>query len=73
MAAWVSRAAALMSRLRSNCRVTVALPMELLDVISVTPAMRVNCFSRGVATDTAMISGLAPGNEALTRMVGKSI
>src|SRR5580700_72848 len=47
--------------------------MELLDVISVTPAMRVNCFSRGVATDTAIISGLAPGREALTRIVGKSI
>ena len=73
MAACVSRAAALMSRLRSNCSVMFAVPIELLDVISVTPAMRVNCFSRGVATDAAITSGLAPGSAALTRIVGKSI
>src|SRR5215467_3007500 len=61
-----------MSRLRSNCSVTFADPTELLDVISVTPAMRVNCFSSGVATDAAMTSGLAPGRLALTKIVGKS-
>ena len=31
-----------------------------------------NCFSSGVATAEAMVSGLAPGRVALTRMVGKS-
>ena len=51
---------------------TLAEPRELFDVISVTPAMRVNCFSNGVATDAAITSGLPPGREALTKMVGKS-
>src|ERR1700683_3117540 len=72
MAACTSRAAELMSRLRSNWSVTDADPTELEDVISVTPAMRVNCFSRGVATDAAITSGLAPGRPALTVIVGKS-
>src|ERR1700683_2970893 len=72
MAACTSRAAPLMSRLRSNWSVIFADPTELLDVISVTPAMRVNCFSSGVATDGAITSGLAPGSEAWTWMVGKS-
>ena len=45
-------------------------PSELEDVISVTDAMRENCRSRGVATDEAMISGLAPGNEAETCTLG---
>src|SRR5580698_6312987 len=72
IAACTSRDAALMSRLRSNWSVTCADPTELLDVISVTPAMRVNCFSSGVATDAAITSGLAPGRPAWTKMVGKS-
>src|SRR5271167_2484445 len=72
MAACTSRAAPLMSRLRSNWSVTCADPTELLDVISVTPAMRVNCFSSGVATDAAITSGLAPGRLAKTVIVGKS-
>ena len=29
-----------------------------------------NCFSSGVATEEAMLSGLAPGSEAVTDMVG---
>jgi len=36
------------------------------------PAMVANSFSRGVATVEAMVSGLAPGREALTLIVGKS-
>src|SRR5580698_1819375 len=72
MAACTSRAAALISRLRSNWRVTCADPTELREVISVTPAIRVNCFSRGVATAAAITSGLAPGRPAWTKMVGKS-
>ena len=31
-----------------------------------------NCRSRMEATDDAMVSGLAPGSDALTEMVGKS-
>src|SRR6266481_8997251 len=47
-------------------------PRPLVEVISVTPAMRLNWRSRGVATDEAMVSGLAPGSEAWTLMAGKS-
>ena len=47
-------------------------PSRLVDVISVTPAMRPNCRSSGVATAEAMVSGLAPGRNALTEMVGNS-
>jgi hypothetical protein len=43
-----------------------------LDVICVTPAMRPNWRSSGVATAEAMVSGLAPGTPAPTLMVGKS-
>jgi hypothetical protein len=38
----------------------------------VRPAIVENCFSSGVATDDAIVSGLAPGSCALTTMVGKS-
>ena len=31
-----------------------------------------NCFSSGVATDDAIVSGLAPGRLRVTWMVGKS-
>ncbi len=31
-----------------------------------------NCFSSGVATAEAIVSGLAPGKATLTWMVGKS-
>src|SRR6266436_2489305 len=61
-----------MSRLRSNCRVTFVEPRPLEEVICVTPAMRLNCRSSGVATAEAMVSGLAPGRPAPTPMVGKS-
>ena len=36
------------------------------------PAIVENCFSSGVATDEAIVSGLAPGRFALTWIVGKS-
>src|SRR5579864_2987434 len=61
-----------MSRFRSNCRVILVWPRVLDEVISVTEAMRPNWRSSGVATDEAMVSGLAPGNCAPTEMVGKS-
>jgi hypothetical protein len=47
-------------------------PRLLDEVISVTDAMRVNWRSSGVATDEAMVSGLAPGKPACTEIVGKS-
>jgi hypothetical protein len=47
-------------------------PSEFEELIDVTPAIVENCFSRGVATDAAMVSGLAPGRLALTWIVGKS-
>src|SRR5215208_2113211 len=70
MAACTSRAAASRSRERSNCSTTVVLPTPLDDVISVTPAIRPNCRSSGVASADAIVSGLAPGSAALTIIVG---
>ena len=72
MAACTSFAAALMSRERSNCRITRVLPSDDEDVISVTPAMRPIARSSGVATVAAITSGLAPGTDALTAMVGNA-
>src|SRR3989442_15962391 len=72
MAACTSRAAALMSRFKSNCSVIPVEPKPLDDVISVTPAIRPNWRSSGVATADAMVSGLAPGKPAETWMVGNS-
>src|SRR5579871_6745910 len=72
MAACTSRAAASILRFNSNCRVMLVEPRELDEVISVTAAMRPNWRSSGVATDDAIVSGLAPGNPALTEMVGNS-
>ena len=50
----------------------LVLPRELEEVISVMPAMCPSCRSRGVATDDAIISALAPGSPVLMLMVGKS-
>src|SRR5437667_7195802 len=61
-----------MFRLRSNCNTIVEAPSRLVDVISVTPAMRPNWRSSGVATDDAMVSGLAPGSADWTWIVGNS-
>ena len=62
-----SRAAPLMSRLRSNCSVMPVVPSVLEEVISVTPAMWPNWRSRGVAIEDAMMSGLAPGKRGRHR------
>src|ERR1700733_13497388 len=72
MAAWTSRAAPSISRLRSNWMVIEVLPRLLEEVISVTPAIWPNWRSSGVATEEAMIAALAPGKPELTEMVGKS-
>jgi hypothetical protein len=47
-------------------------PSELDEVIESMPEIVENCRSSGVATEAAIISGLAPGRPALTCMVGKS-
>jgi hypothetical protein len=47
-------------------------PRELDEVISLTAAIRPNWRSSGVATDEAIVAGLAPGKLALTEMVGNS-
>ena len=47
-------------------------PSWLTDVIWLMPDMRPNCRSSGVATEDAMVSGLAPGSEAPTEITGKS-
>src|ERR1700676_3422848 len=73
IAACTSRAAASMSRFKSNCKVILVDPSALDEVISVTAARRPNWRSSGVATDDAMVSGLAPGSPALTEIVGNSI
>src|SRR5262245_27120892 len=72
MAACTSRAAASIFRLKSNCRVILVDPNWLVEVIWFTPAMRPNWRSSGVATDDAMVSGLAPGNPACTLITGYS-
>ena len=72
MAACTSRPAASMSRFKSNCSVIDVEPAILVEVISVTPAIRPNWRSSGVATDEAMVDGLAPGRLALTDIVGNS-
>src|SRR5580704_3342302 len=68
----MSPAAASMLRSRSNCTVIELEPSELVEVSSVTPAIKENCRSSGVVTLAAMVSALAPGSDAETWMVGKS-
>src|SRR5262245_49163054 len=64
-----SAAAASMSRLRLNCSVIDVKPSELDELIESSPAMVANCFSSGSATADAIVSGLAPGKLACTRIV----
>src|SRR5712691_335833 len=70
MAVTRSTAAPSMLRVRSNCSVIWVEPSELTEVIESTPAMPLNCRSRGVATEDAMVEGDAPGKLALTLRVG---
>ena len=61
-----------MLRSRVNWIVIWVMPSALVEVIESMPAMVENCRSSGVATEEAMVSGLAPGSSAATWMVGKS-
>ncbi len=67
-----SCAAASMLRSSENCSVMVARPSVETDVIVSTPAIVENCFSSGVATAEAIVSGFAPESCACTWIVGKS-
>ena len=72
IADWTSCAAASMLRSSVNCSVIVVMPSVDDEVIESTPAIVENCFSSGVATAEAIVSGLAPGSCACTWIVGKS-
>ena len=61
-----------MSRSNANCKVICVLPKVLVDDMESMEAIVESCFSKGVATAEAMVSGLAPGKLADTLMVGKS-
>ncbi len=72
IAACTSWAAPSMLRDSSNCNRIEVWPSVLAEVIWVMPGISENWRSSGVATLEAMVSGLAPGSEALTCRVGKS-
>ncbi len=72
IAACTSWAAASRFRDRLNWRVIWLEPTPEVEFIESRPAMVENCRSSGVATEEAMVSGLAPGREAETWRVGKS-
>src|SRR3954463_8537401 len=70
IAALTSCAAASTSRSSENCSVIDVEPSPLLEVMLSMPAIVENCFSSGVATDAAIVCGLAPGRLAFTVTVG---
>src|SRR4051812_16536942 len=72
IAACTSCAAASRSRERLNCSVMLVDPSAEADVIESRPAIVENWRSSGVATALAIVSGFAPGSDALTLIVGKS-
>ncbi len=61
-----------MSRSWSNSSVTCVWLCIDEELMTLTSEIVANCFSSGVATDEAMFSGLAPGSDPLTEMVGVS-
>ena len=73
MAFCTSCAAPSILRSSTNCRVMLVLPRPLSEVMESRPGTVENCRSSGVATEAAMVSGLAPGSEACTWSVGKSM
>src|SRR5215467_118901 len=68
--ACTSCAAASTLRSRLNWIVMFVEPNDDVDVMLSMPAIVENCFSSGVATADAIVSGLAPGRLALTVIVG---
>src|SRR5262245_59634258 len=73
MADCTSCAAASMSRSSENCIVIWEAPTMLVDDMLSIPAISEYSFSSGNATAEAMVSGLAPGSDADTWIVGKSM
>ena len=53
-----------------NSNVMLVAPKMLVELMTLMPSMVENCFSKGNATDAAMVSGLAPGKRAVTLMTG---
>src|SRR3954467_12173349 len=70
IAACTSCAAASTLRSRLKVRPMRVDPRLEVEVISSMPEMVENCFSSGVATEDAMVSGLAPGKLAVTVIEG---
>ena len=70
IADWTSSAAESMSRSRSNSSVTDVEPWLDDEFIDLMPAMFENWRSSGVATEAAIVSGLAPGSDAFTGSSG---
>ncbi len=71
-ALWTSCAAASTFRSSENCSTIRVEPVLLVELIVSSPCRPLNCRSSGVATAAAIVSGLAPGSDMLTVMVGKS-
>src|SRR6185437_6843826 len=71
-AACTSTAASSMLRSWLNSSVMFVSPCVDVELITSRLEMVENCFSSGVATDEAMVSGLAPGRRAVTWMIGVS-
>ena len=67
-----SSAAESMSRSSANCTVIWVLPVLLEEITCSMPATVESCRSIGVATEAAIVPGLAPGSEAWIWMVGRS-
>jgi hypothetical protein len=67
-----STATASTLRSNENWMLIVVAPSVLVELIESMPAIAENCFSSGVATVAAMVSGLAPGRNAVTLTLGKS-
>ena len=59
-----------MLRLSANWSEIEVPPWVLVDVIVSIPGIVESSFSSGVATEDAIVSGLAPGRLALTEMDG---
>ena len=66
IAACTSCSATSRSVVRLKRRVNSEAPPELLELISVRPAIWPNWLSSGAVTDEVMISGLAPGYRVTT-------
>ena len=70
IAAWTSCATESISRSRVKDMLTRVLPRLLVDDMESSPAIVENCFSSGMATAEAIVSGLPPGSEARTSITG---